>query len=371
MVSLRILSFVASFAVVKSWSKILHDHDARSRILEVKRGLYRRGGSDGSGVGNLSVFHGEQINGTNATATSVLSSIAGGHPLLYSTCSVQGERQYMEDEYFVEQGRFAAVFDGHGGATVSRYLRQNLYASFQAALPTSASMAINTADNNTTIDLKSTAIENALRAAFDKVDGEVCRIGHWSFQGSTALAVVIQENVDTGTRSIVTANVGDSRAVLSRRGIAIDLTKDHKPNDDYERKRIESLGGTVDWCGAMDSQGQPLEHTGVYRINGNLALSRAIGDRSERPWVSNSVDITHHPIEEEKDSFVILATDGLFDVMTSQEVVTFVDEMLDSTPPERRNEMQHDIAKHVVEEALKRGSNDNITVLILWINEKT
>ena len=388
MISFCIVSFViASLADIvptadshpsSTWSTTYHDRSRSSHII--KRGLYRRGGSNGTGIGNLSASHEEQINGTNATSTSVLSSLTGGHPLLYSTCSVQGERQYMEDEYFVEQGRFAAVYDGHGGATVSRYLRQNLYASFQAALPTSASMVINTSDNDKTLDLKSTVIENdaqstivasALRAAFDKVDSEVCRIGHWSFQGSTALAVVIHENIDNGTRSIVSANVGDSRAVLSRNGIAIDLTKDHKPNDGTERERIESLGGTVDWCGAVDSQGEPLEHTGVYRINGNLALSRAIGDRSERPWVTNAVDIAHHPIEEGKDSFVLLATDGLFDVMTSQEVVTFVNEMIDNTPPEDRQEIQRDIAKHVVEEALIRGSNDNITVLVLWINEES
>ena len=98
------------------------------RIID---GLYRRGGSsNGPGGVGLSTYYdeGEQTNynnsnnnndtSTNATAStsSVLSSLAGGQPLLYSTCSVQGERQYMEDEYFVQEGRFAAVFDGHGGA---------------------------------------------------------------------------------------------------------------------------------------------------------------------------------------------------------------------------------------------------------------
>jgi len=405
---MTVLSCISSIAVASSssadfilasnshpssttWSTIFHDRSSRI-FRKFRRGLHRRGGSndnnnnetadDETGIGNYYLNASEEVDENdctknNTTAPSVLSSLAG-HPLLYSTCSIQGERQYMEDEYFVEQGRFAAVYDGHGGAAVSRYLRQNLYASYQAALPTSDSMVTNTNTDDDDLssttaiefDTKSTIVASALRAAFGKVDGEICRIGHWSFQGSTALAVVIHEHIDDGTRSIVSANVGDSRAVLSRNGMAIDLTKDHKPNDGMERERIESLGGTVDWCGAVDSQGQPLEQTGVYRINGNLALSRAIGDRSERPWVSNSVDIAHCTIDEDNDSFVLLATDGLFDVMTSQEAVSFVNEMIGSTPPENRREMQRGIAEYVVEEALNRGSSDNITVLVLWIKER-
>lgn len=370
--------------------------------------LYRRGGSEGSdnvttaGLEKSSTSRDddddeERVNGTNSTATTTTtttlvpsSSLTGGRPLSYSSCSVQGERQYMEDEHFVERGsrRFAAVFDGHGGAAVSRYLRQNLYANFQAALPTSgsasavadvaAAAAAAAADDDGTpgdddpaaarADAESSIIASALEAAFDKVDSEVGSISHWSFQGSTALAVAIHENVSNGTRSIVSANVGDSRAVLSRRGTAMDLTRDHKPNDRAERERIESLGGTVDWCGEFDRRGRPVEHTGVYRINRNLALSRAIGDRSERPWVTNAVDLAHCLIDEDNDSFVLLATDGLFDVMTSQEVVTFVHGIMDSAPQEHRQELQHDIAKYVVEEALKRGSSDNITVVVLWVN---
>lgn len=351
-----------------TWSMVHHDgrrrHQWRGRAgrsRQAIRSLYRRGGSNGT------YFEEQQSNGT-INSTSLLSSLTAGQPLLYSTCSVQGERQYMEDEFFVEQGRFAAVFDGHGGAAVSRYLRQNLYANFQAALPASASMIVEVADDGTTTN-EIPILSTALETAFDKVDSEVGNISHWSFQGSTALAVVIHENIVNGTRSIVSANLGDSRAVLSRNRIAIDLTKDHKPNCITERERIEALGGTVDWCGDVDNRGNPVEHTGVYRINGNLALSRAIGDRSERPWVTNSVELAHYLIDEDNDSFVLLATDGLFDVMSSQEVITFIHEMIDSTQPENLHELRRDIAKHVVDEALKRGTSDNVTVLIVWIND--
>ena len=342
-----------------------------SAIDAMKRGLYRRGGSNGTGIGKFSTaLYDEQTNGTNTTVNSVLSSLAGGQPLLYSSCSVQGERQYMEDEYFVAQGRFAAVFDGHGGSAISRYLRQNLYANYQAALPTSASKIIEAADAgrlSSEVPTQSSVVASALESAFDKVDSEVGSISHWSFQGSTSLAVVIHENADNGGRSIVCANVGDSRAILSRGRTAVDLTKDHKPNDSAERERIESQGGSVDWCGEVDNRGRPVEHTGVYRINGNLALSRAIGDRSERPWVTNTVDLAHYDIDT-NDSFVLLATDGLFDVMSSQEVVSFIHKMVDSAHADERNVIQHDIASYVVEEALRRGTNDNVTVLVVWLN---
>jgi serine/threonine protein phosphatase PrpC len=331
---------------------------------------------------------------TTTSSTSILSSLTGGQHLSYSAYSIQGERQYMEDEYFVEQnGRFAAVFDGHGGGSVSKYLRQNLYANFQAALPQSASKKYSAAidiTNQNDVNTKrveestmaqqysnsqSSIVASALETAFDKVDNEVGSISHWSFQGSTALAIAIHENIhgnddDTAsTRYIVAANVGDSRAILSRGRTAVDLTKDHKPNDESERDRIESLGGTVDWCGEVNSKGHPIEHTGVYRINGNLALSRSIGDRSERPWVTNAVDITHFLVDEERDAFVLLATDGLYDVMSSRDIVTFVHDLMDrTTNPERRQELRHDIAKYVAEEALRRGTTDNVTVLVLWLN---
>lgn len=264
---------------------------------------------------------------------------------------------------------------------VSKYLRQNLYANFQAALSTSASIVVQdnietTTDGTSTIhnahdDMQSLIVGSALQTAFEKVDNEVGSISHWSFQGSTALAVVIHEhNSNETSRSLTVANVGDSRAVLSRNGVAMDLTKDHKPNDSIERERIEALGGSVDWCGEYDPVDgvTPIEHTGCYRINGNLALSRAIGDKSERPWVSNEADISHYLIDEEQDTFVILASDGLFDVMSSQDVVTFVNDMIERYSTVDGHDRQKDIAKYVVEEALRRGTNDNVTVIILWLN---
>mmetsp|Transcript_14220 Transcript_14220/g.30160 ORF Transcript_14220/g.30160 Transcript_14220/m.30160 type:complete len:498 (+) Transcript_14220:55-1548(+) len=428
-----------------------------SRSAGILRGsLSRRGGSSSSmsgggddltkllahpnSSGSDTMNHGS--NGsknttTLPTASSILSSLFstnynsynqnGNNPnnlITYSSCSVRGTRPYMEDEYFIsEEGRFAAVFDGHGGSAVSQYLRQNLYAYVQAALPSCVnSLLIDElldgnkndsskkgengkknaqVDENNTIDNNSnkknhnhkiiqSIVEKALRTALSKVDHEVQGISHWSFQGSTALALLFynnpydeHDNCSKNSRYIATANIGDSRAVLSRNAHAIDLTQDHKPNSPSERRRIESLGGTVDWCGEVDSDGNPVKDMGVYRLNGNLALSRAIGDRSERPWVTSEADVRHFLIEEgganddsdaairSGDEFVVMATDGLFDVFASQDVVNFIHGVLEETAldtQENRNETRKNMARTVVEEALRRGTYDNVTVLILWLN---
>ena len=273
---------------------------------------------------------GEKANQSSATAaSSTTTQQCPPTPITtyeVSACTAQGYRTYMEDEFFLSlDGDFAAVFDGHGGRAVSRYLRQNLYANLQAMLPVvvtpattspipspsrdvhndSATLSVDGSnsphsDDNTESDVATSKrssptvkdYENAVSAALAKVDREVQRISHWSYQGSTAVVIWIHEDrngnspparlkqadgglvgmpgslspastskpdqhstteepsiTDTTTpsnvRTIIAANIGDSRAVLCRDGVAWDLTRDHKPNDPHEQERIERLGGKV------------------------------------------------------------------------------------------------------------------------------
>ena len=307
-----------------------------------------------------------------------------------SVCTAQGFRSYMEDEFFLSlDGDFAAVFDGHGGKAVSRYLRQNLYANLlQALLPANAvPPPTSTASPNTTSNpIESDQFqqpaskrvvasvddyEKAMYAALDKVDREVQRISHWSFQGSTAVAVWIHEEKcqdlpdgePSTKRTILAANIGDSRAVLCRNNTAWDLTRDHKPNDPDEQARIESAGGKVVWCGDTDRFGEPILDHGVYRVNGNLALSRAIGDRSERPHVIAEPEIIKAEVGE-NDSFIVLASDGLWDVLGSDMAVELVLSLLEE------GHSRDKMATLVVEEALRRGTYDNITVIIIWLDRR-
>ena len=314
----------------------------------------------------------------------------------------QGFRSYQEDEYYVSNdGDFAAVFDGHGGPAVSRYLRKNLYANVQAFLPLtvlqkqgdrllldnesddvsvgdklkagketplSKSMPSSRRSKNPTLD----DYANALESAIEKVDNEVNKISHWSFQGSTAIVIWLHEDHDeratdndssdsTIQRTILAANIGDSRAVLCRNNKAWDLSRDHKPNDPTEKSRIESLGGQVVWCGETDKFGDPIQDRGIYRVNGNLALSRAIGDRSERPHVSAEPEIISVPVRK-GDEFVIVATDGLWDVMDSDDAVNYVKLSLKAGISKTK------IADVLIQEAMRLGTYDNVTVIIIWID---
>lgn len=114
---------------------------------------------------------------------------------------------------------------------------------------------------------------------------------------------------------IVQANAGDSRTVLGSKGIAKPLSADHKPSNEAEKARICAAGGFVDFG----------------RVNGNLALSRAIGDfefknsnlEPEKQIVTALPDVVVHEITDD-DEFVVLACDGIWDCKTSQQVIEFV-----------------------------------------------
>ncbi|KAI6657032.1 Phosphatase 2C gamma [Oopsacas minuta] len=134
--------------------------------------------------------------------------------------------------------------------------------------------------------------------------------------GTTAVVCVIYKG------DIIVANAGDSRCVLSRQGEAYPLSFDHKPTDIEELKRIDKAGGTVGLDG---------------RVNSGLNLSRAIGDHiyklnKELPlqeqMISALPDINSTTLQS-GDSFILLACDGIFNVMDNQEAITFVQNRLD------------------------------------------
>ncbi|PUZ65685.1 hypothetical protein GQ55_3G244400 [Panicum hallii var. hallii] len=116
--------------------------------------------------------------------------------------------------------------------------------------------------------------------------------------GSTALVAVV------GSTSVVVASAGDSRAVLSRGGVPVPLSVDHKPDRPDELERIQAAGGRVIfWDGA--------------RVLGVLAMSRAIGDGYLKPFVTAEPEVTVTERTDE-DECLILASDGLWDVVTNE-----------------------------------------------------
>lgn len=304
-----------------------------------------------------------------------------------SVRAVKGGRLSMEDEYDINNGgRFVAVFDGHGGGGVSTFLRDTLYAkvakhltAYQKETNHNKAARSEADASNPVYSTRCSSISDivkSIRAAYTEAGNEVLQMDEFQYQGSTALAVWLHEDIKSNKRTLVSANLGDSRAIMSRNGQAIDVTRDHKPSDEIEKKRILSMGEELEWD----------DYCQIYRVR-SLSLSRAIGDRFAKPAISDEVEIQLIPLSEStgstegNDEFIVLASDGLWDVMTSQDCVNFIHErfnefpkaMNDVTPLEMQR-LQHarrkTMSRFVTDEALKRGSGDNICVVIVWLNQQ-
>lgn len=246
----------------------------------------------------------------------------------------------MEDFHVVakvcESGHVAAVFDGHSGHELSHFCAQNLTRHLADALKEVGN-----------------GVENvgALKRSLERIDASAKKEMPTSTAGTTACAVVVFPT------EIITANIGDSRAILFSRengGTTYDLSKDHKPDSPEEEDRIFRNGGFVT---------QPHQTDGVARVMGRLSLSRALGDWELRPWVSPSPDVTLHK-RAPQDAFVVIASDGVWDVMSSHEVTTKVNTvLLNGGSPQ-------DALNAVLQESRTRGSGDNVTIVLVDVGRK-
>ncbi|XP_020878028.1 probable protein phosphatase 2C 71 isoform X1 [Arabidopsis lyrata subsp. lyrata] len=308
----------------------------------------------------------------------------------YGYASSAGKRSSMEDFFETRidgidgeiVGLFG-VFDGHGGARAAEYVKRHLFSN----LITHPKFISDT--------------KSAIADAYTHTDSELLKSenSHTRDAGSTASTAIL-----VGDRLLV-ANVGDSRAVICRGGngillrflishhdswyyllissemnlcalVAFAVSRDHKPDQSDERERIENAGGFVMWAG-------------TWRVGGVLAVSRAFGDRLLKQYVvaDPEIQVCNIPsltyvlylphtctyvlrscleLQEEKidDSleFLILASDGLWDVFSNEEAVAVVKEVED---PEEST-------KKLVGEAIRRGSADNITcVVVRFLESKT
>jgi len=165
-------------------------------------------------------------------------------------------------------------------------------------------------------------------------------------------------------RELYVANAGDSRCVVCRDGKAIEMSYDHKPEDEIERTRINKAGGRVTQDG---------------RVNGGLNLSRAIGDHAyktnkELPlsdqMISPVPDVKKLTIDPEKDSFVLLACDGIWNSLSSQETVDFVNDRLEKKNAKHDTNYLTNIIKELFDHCLAPDTMgdgtgcDNMTAVI-------
>ncbi|KAK0711334.1 phosphatase 2C-like domain-containing protein [Lasiosphaeris hirsuta] len=140
-------------------------------------------------------------------------------------------------------------------------------------------------------------------------------------------------------RVLYTANVGDARIILCRSGKALRLSYDHKGSDENEGKRISNAGGLI------------LNN----RVNGVLAVTRALGDTYMKDLVTGHPYTTETVIQPELDEFIIIACDGLWDVCSDQDAVDLV----------RHIQEPVTAAKLLVDHALARFSTDNLSCMII------
>ncbi|KAI8896024.1 phosphatase 2C-like domain-containing protein [Globomyces pollinis-pini] len=232
------------------------------------------------------------------------TSFGKDHKISWAASEMQGWRITMEDAHTTilnmldkpdDHLAFFAVFDGHGGAAAAKYAGLNLHENIIQSK-----------------EFKEKQYKEALRVAFLKTDENLRSDPNFlEASGCTAVATLI-----TDDDQILCANAGDSRAVLCNGGTAVPLSFDHKPSNAMEYNRIIAGGGFVEFG----------------RVNGNLALSRAIGDFEfksnlqlppEQQVVTCNPEITVREAHPD-DEFFVVACDGIWDCMTNQQVCDFV-----------------------------------------------
>ncbi|BFZ00840.1 hypothetical protein BsWGS_03879 [Bradybaena similaris] len=255
--------------------------------------------------------------------------------------SIQGRRKTMEDRFnaithdYEHNMSVYAVFDGHGGEFAAEYIEEQLFRSLRKEC-TQGSFY-------TDPDI----VQQVLTSVIRTVDAQLVCLSRdrLDLSGSTSIIVFQLENV------LTVANIGDSRAVMcTNEGMVVPLSTDHKPSDPKEQQRIVDAGGFVTF-------------NGVWRVAGVLATSRAFGDYplKQRKFVTVEPEFNVYDMREFKPHFVILATDGLWDVFSNEEAVQFISERLDEP---------HFGAKSLALQAYYRGSLDNITVMVINFKKK-
>ncbi|MBW0543778.1 hypothetical protein O181_083493 [Austropuccinia psidii MF-1] len=268
---------------------------------------------------------------TMEDAHSAVLDLDAAQPNLSSTPS-QPQNPHNRTSFF-------AVYDGHGGSTVAKFSGDTVHFRLRS-----------------TSEYQNQDYPAALKRAFLATDEDLRSNPDFNNDpsGCTAVAALI-----TPDGRILVANAGDSRSVLCVNGVAKAMSEDHKPVNRIENNRIVAAGGFVEFG----------------RVNGNLALSRAIGDfefkqnkklTPEEQVVTADPDILTHQITSE-DEFLILACDGIWDVYSNQQVVDRVRRLIGERKSLER------IAEQMIENSLAPDCEwggvgcDNMTFMIVAI----
>lgn len=309
----------------------------------------------------------------------------------YAASSMQGWRDSMEDAHVIykhptEDSAMIAVLDGHGGSIVAQLTKKFLPEQVFDCLNYFESQVEENKD-----ETAEDAISKAFYKAFTDVDDKLRTIGNnagkqdledapspmknfvrfpimgarqdmncFQYVGCTCVCLVVQGN------RISIANVGDSRAFLCRNGEFISLSHEHKPESPREADRIKKAGATV-------AQNGPC-----WRINGyGLNLSRAFGDfgykmlRDRKPEEQQISVVPDVIIDDLRggEEFLLLACDGIFELLSPHDVYKVVKErMRTKTPLREICENLLDIACSKNPRLTQGKGTDNETIILMTLN---
>ncbi|KAL0786099.1 hypothetical protein Bca101_002345 [Brassica carinata] len=253
----------------------------------------------------------------------------------FATC---GKRESMEDTHFLmphmcneENIHLFAIFDGHRGAAAAEFSAKALPGLIQSLSSTSVEEALSQAFVRTDL-----AFRNELQShrQSNRVSQKDCH------PGCTAIASLLVDN------KIFVANVGDSRAILCRAGSPFALSKAHLATCIEERNRVIGEGGRIEWL------------VDTWRVApAGLQVTRSIGDDDLKPAVTAEPEISETILSPD-DEFLVMASDGLWDVMNDEEVIGIIRDTVKEPSM---------CSKRLATEAAARGSGDNITVIVVFL----
>uniref|UniRef100_A0AAY4D603 Protein phosphatase 1B n=1 Tax=Denticeps clupeoides TaxID=299321 RepID=A0AAY4D603_9TELE len=279
-----------------------------------------------------------------------------GNGLRFGLSSMQGWRVEMEDAHTAVVGlphglddwSFFGVYDGHAGSRVANYCSKHL---LEHIITAGGTEELHRAGSPSPEAPAVEAVKSGIRSGFLKIDEHMrsftdLRNG-MDRSGSTAVAVMLSPE------HLYFINCGDSRALLCRNAHVCFSTLDHKPCNPREKERIQNAGGSVM----------------IQRVNGSLAVSRALGDYDYKcvdgkgpteQLVSPEPEV-FEIVRAPEDEFVLLACDGIWDVMSNEELCEFVSARLEVSEDLER------VCNDVVDTCLHKGSRDNMSVVLVCL----
>lgn len=283
--------------------KELAESQERERALEFEKALERKNQQSKLQqlMQQLMAARQQQSPFLNAPKTEVEKETKSNALFHVGTGSMQGWRSHMEDAHTnnldfspAEKAGLFAVFDGHAGDKCAAIAR--------IALPALAKKHYTPTTNEA-------QIKAFFATVFRELD-ETLKGKLKDGSGATCVVVLVTDKI------IACGSVGDSRAILCRGGKCLALSEDHKPDTPHEKARIEAAGG----------------HVENNRVNGQLAMSRAIGDftykdqpqrAAHEQLVTAVPDVVIHTRTAE-DQYVVVACDGVFDVHENEALVELI-----------------------------------------------